>query len=249
MKYLDQNGNLVNKYYGYVYVTIDLKYNKVYVGKKKGKPEKTKYYFGSGTIITNIKKSRGTYFLKKIILGVCYDLIELEECEYQCKCHFDVWNRLYGYNIIERDTEGDSMTNNPNIIEIKKKISIGNTGKIRSEELKKQISDKLIGRPSTRKGKKLSEEIKEKMSFAKRGEKNYFFGKHHTKETRKLISESKIGKPHPLKGKKRNKKIIIDIQKLLELKSRGYFLNDLAKEFNCCKNTIVRRLKEIADVD
>jgi len=46
----------MNNYYGYIYVTIDQKENKVYVGQKKGDPEKSLSYFGSGTIIKRIIK-------------------------------------------------------------------------------------------------------------------------------------------------------------------------------------------------
>ena len=38
------------------------------------------------------------------------------------------------------------------------------------------------------------EESKRKMSEAKTGENNYWYGKHHSEETKKRISESKIGK-------------------------------------------------------
>ena len=103
MKYLDQFGNLTNKYYGYVYLTIDQKHDLVYIGQKKGKVEKSKNYYGSGTIIQRIKKRRGIYFFKKIILGVCYSYKELSECEIECKLFFNSLNYLYGYNIILKD--------------------------------------------------------------------------------------------------------------------------------------------------
>jgi len=38
-------------YYGYVYLILDQKENKVYVGQKKGKVENTTKYYGSGTIL------------------------------------------------------------------------------------------------------------------------------------------------------------------------------------------------------
>jgi hypothetical protein len=50
--------------------------------------------------------------------------------------------------------------------ETKKKISAANTGKIRSEEAKAKMSEKAIGRPSAKKGKPLSDEVKQKMSIA-----------------------------------------------------------------------------------
>lgn len=58
----------------------------------------------------------------------------------------------------------------------KEKISIANTGKIRSEEQRKRISE------------------------ATSGEKNPMFGKHPTEETKKKLSAAKSGEKHPLYG-------------------------------------------------
>jgi hypothetical protein len=106
MKYLDQNGNLTDDYYGYVYLTLDQKHNLLYVGQKSGLVEKSKNYFGSGNIIVSKKKSKGVYFLKKIILGVCYTIEELNECETECIYFFRSFgsdgenhDRVYGYNL------------------------------------------------------------------------------------------------------------------------------------------------------
>lgn len=44
--------------------------------------------------------------------------------------------------------------------------------------------------------KHFSDETKERMSEAKKGEKNSFYGKRHTEETKKRISEKKKGKKH-----------------------------------------------------
>ena len=45
------------------------------------------------------------------------------------------------------------------------------------------------------KGKKCSKETKKKMSEAKKGEKNNFYGKTHTEETRMKMSAARKGKP------------------------------------------------------
>ena len=51
-----------------------------------------------------------------------------------------------------------------------------------------------------KKGQKLSEETKRKMSNSRKGEKHPFYGKHHSKEAKKKISQSKKGKPSHRKG-------------------------------------------------
>jgi hypothetical protein len=72
----------------------------------------------------------------------------------------------------------------------KLKISIANSGKIRTQELKDKMSKALKGRPSPNKGKKLSEEWKRKIS---ENNTRPMLGKHFSLETRQKISKSKMG--------------------------------------------------------
>lgn len=98
-------------YYGYVYLIYDQKEKKVYIGQTKLRVEKD--YYGSGTIIRRIIAKRGTYFLKKIVLGYCYSREEILECETECKYFFNAFDKKYGYNIVEKDFGGDTLTNHP----------------------------------------------------------------------------------------------------------------------------------------
>lgn len=111
-------------YYGYIYITLDQRGNKVYVGQKKGKIEDSEDYFGSGTIIRRIINKYGEYFLKKIVLGVCYSKEELTFWETECKYFFKALDSKYGYNIIEKDTGGDTLSNHPDKELICKKMQI-----------------------------------------------------------------------------------------------------------------------------
>ena len=52
-----------------------------------------------------------------------------------------------------------------------------------------------------KKGKTLSEEIKQKISEAKKGERNGMYGKHHSLETKKKMSEAKKGERNGMYGK------------------------------------------------
>ena len=49
-------------------------------------------------------------------------------------------------------------------------------------------------------GKHLSEETRQKLSEAQKGENNPLFGKHHSAETRQKMSEAQKGKNHWTKG-------------------------------------------------
>ena len=57
------------------------------------------------------------------------------------------------------------------------------------------------------------------MSESKKGENNYWFGKHHSEETRKKMSESKKGKPKSAETRK----------KMSETKNGSYFFNNGVK--------------------
>lgn len=90
-----------------------------------------------------------------------------------------------------------------------------------SDEMKKKLSEAKKGKPSPRKGKKLSEETKKKISQANKGNQAWNKGKSPSSVTRKKISEAtkkqmaskeirekisrtwfKKGEPSPRKGKK-----------------------------------------------
>lgn len=56
-------------------------------------------------------------------------------------------------------------------------------GTHRSEEIRRKISEKAMGR-------KVSEEVKKKMSEQRAGENNAMYGKHHTDEAKEKISKA-----------------------------------------------------------
>lgn len=54
-----------------------------------------------------------------------------------------------------------------------------------------------------RKGVKLSEDIKEKMSKANSGEKNYWFGKHCSEERKNILRQKNLGRKHTREEKEK----------------------------------------------
>jgi len=219
-----QNKNM-EEYYGYIYVIFDQKRNKVYIGKKKGSIETSQDYFGSGSIIKSIIKLRGSYFLKKIVLGVCNSKNELEYCETECISFFDATNKLYGYNICKTSPGGDTLTNHPNIQEIRKKISKNTSGKKKrpkSQEEKLHQSCIMKGRFSGSKngmckykgktyeemyGEVLAKELKLTRSLALKG-------KSKSEEHCENLSKASKGKPSKLSSIQR-------IQRSLEYSGKG----------------------------
>lgn len=69
--------------------------------------------------------------------------------------------------------------------------------------------DKFLVNNGTRRGCKVSEETRKKMSEAAMGEKNHFYGKHLTKEHRQKIGISNKGRKGAWTGKKQPEEMII----------------------------------------
>lgn len=186
-------------YYGYVYLTLDQKENKIYIGQKKGLIEKTENYFGSGDIIRRIVKKRGTYFLKKIILGVCETKEELNKCELECKYFFNALDPLYGYNISIRDEAPMAGRNHSEETLIK--LSESHKGYITSESTKKLLSEINKGKTNNpMKGRKHSEETKKKMSESGKKKKPL------SAQSRRKLSNSKKNKKKSLEAREKMSK-------------------------------------------
>lgn len=209
-----------NNYYGYVYMILDQKHNKVYIGQKKGTIEGTRFYYGSGKIIKRIIKKRGKFFLKKIILGTCQTRKELRDCETECKYFYNSFDRKYGYNIYVQDGTSP-MTGKHHTKETKEKMSKASIGKPKSEEHKENLRKANFG-------KKLSENAKEKMkkAFEERKEKGLYVngmkGKIHTKEWKENMSKLNKGRKHStetiLKLKDKHKGKVITQEQRLKIK-------------------------------
>ena len=89
------------------------------------------------------------------------------------------------------------------------------SGHKHSDESKQIMSDAKKGENSPMFGKNHTEESKTIMSEAKKGENNPMFGKNHTEETKKIISDAVTGENNPMYGKNHSdesKKIMSDIK-------------------------------------
>ena len=108
----------------------------------------------------------------------------------------------------------DTLRGKPRTEEVKRKISIANTGKKRSAECIENMRLRMLGHGGYLKGIAMSEETKEKLRQANLGKKltdetrakisannsHYWAGKHRSEETKRKISNSLKGKPSKLKG-------------------------------------------------
>ena len=93
----------MDKHYGFIYLTIDLKNGKGYVGQHKIHNQKTldPDYIGSGTIIGNIKNKYGLKRFNRQILCFCESKEELNEKEIEYIAYFNAVESENFYNIAE----------------------------------------------------------------------------------------------------------------------------------------------------
>ena len=81
----------MDKHYGFIYLTIDLKNGKGYIGQHKIHNQKTldPQYIGSGAIIGDIKKKYGLKRFNRQILCFCESKEELNEKEIEYIAYFN----------------------------------------------------------------------------------------------------------------------------------------------------------------
>ena len=170
---------------GYIYLLIDKRNDKKYVGKHNGCK---KYYITGGVIPNRIIKKYGKDIFEKIILEdkIINEKV-LSEKEIFFIKEYNTFND--GYNLTEGGDGGGSWILNKTkeeidrIADIKRKKNIG----------RKFSEETLLKMSKAKKGKPLSEEHKKNIRIAQSGENHSWFGRKHTDETKKKMSEKKIG--------------------------------------------------------
>lgn len=136
-----------------------------------------------------IRKYGWDNVLKEILFTVSEEFVDDVE-RYFIKL-YNSTNKIFGYNIEDGGCKNKHLSE-----ETRKKISIANIGKIRSEEVKKSLSKQRSGENNVMWGKCHSKETKKKLSECGIGRK-------HTEETKKKLSMCMMGKNNPMFGKKR----------------------------------------------
>jgi len=171
----------------YIYLITNKINNKKYVGKCEERPDKSKYYFGSGNQIKLAIKKYGKKNFTKEILEENLTKENICEREIYWIKELNTHSKI-GYNL----TDGGDGIRNPSE-EIRKKLS--DLGKQRIGNLNNRYGSKLTEehKEILRKvnlNKKLSQETKEKISNKKKGFKM-------SDENKKKMSENRIGKKLP----------------------------------------------------
>lgn len=200
-----------------IYCIINKINNKIYIGqsknllkRKKEHKKGLKYGKHHNSHLQNAYDNYGkeNFFFKILMYCPQEELNKYEDFFINI---FDATNRNKGYNILEFANE-----NPVNKQEVRDKIGLSNTGKIRTEEWKAKASywnrgkrNAMYGKPGTWLGKKFSEEHKQR------------------------ISKARFREDIP------NGHILYD-----EWKS-GLTTRELAEKYHCSKATIENRIKEL----
>lgn len=205
--------------YGFIYITTNLVNGMKYLGQKRfdsGKNWKT--YLGSGKYFKRAVKEYGEENFERKIICICNTEEELNQAEYDLSVFLNVVESDDWYNL---KYGGETMSGYHHTEESRKKMSLIHVGREpcnkgihmsedtkqkESETMKRKWNDEEYRKKTTEShiGKSPSEETRRKMSQAKNGENNYWYGKKgketpmygkcHSNETKQKICESQPNK-------------------------------------------------------
>lgn len=190
--------------YGYIYITTNAINGMKYIGKHKSNEFDCKY-LGSGILLRKAIKKYGAENFKVELLKSAETLKELNSLEIEFIEKYNCTHDSSFYNLSKGGDGGDTVNYLTPLEKIYfyKTRPNGMTGKKHSEETLKKISESLKGK---KKGVPKSEEHKRKISEGNKGKhigrESSFKGKKHTEEAKEKIRQSKLGKPSPRKGTK-----------------------------------------------
>ena len=171
---------------GYIYITTNNINGKRYIGKRT-KPYFDTHYYGSGKRLKRAIQKYGIESFAVEVLQWCKSIDELNESEKKWIKYYNAQEDPMFYNISSGGDWGDiSRGMSPNELkEWGNKISQANTGKKRTSEQKKHISDALKGKP-----RHLTDEAINK----RKGTGNHRYGKTWSEEERKMLRDNSTTK-------------------------------------------------------
>lgn len=185
---------IIKEPYGFIYITTNMINGKRYIGQRKFS-RKWQSYLGSGSVLRQAFEKYGRDNFIRDIVDIGYSAKELNDLEIEWIKNYNAYENKDFYNIADGGKSGNAFAGKTEeeMLVIKNKISLSKRGKEMSDKTRLKISEtlkgKYIGNLNWNYGKKLSEDVKFKISKAVEGENNGFYGKKHSLETKLKIAE------------------------------------------------------------
>ena len=162
--------------YGYVYLILNNIDGKTYIGKRKLRTSKLwneDGYMGSGIHLKNAQKKYGVENFEKFL--ICYTDSEKDACEKEKYWIAEYRSRGKAEYNIANGGDGGRTIFSPHSVEWNNKISLSKKGKCFSEESKKKMSNSQLGNKNA--AGKRSEEVCKKLSESHKGQVAWNKGK------------------------------------------------------------------------
>ena len=233
--------------YGYIYITKNNVNGKQYIGKHKNSEFDSKY-IGSGIMLQKAIRKYGIENFSCNLICECYSREELNNKEKEYIKEYNAVESNMFYNIAYGG-EGGVLRTGPLSAETKAKIGAANTGKIRTAEVRKQQSERMLGNTyykscnpeNVRKGRERavikikSQGLLAGINNPRYGKPAWNKGKNLSEEQRHKMSETRKRHkiPAPNLGKilvhKSNNSIYISPEELDTYKEQGYEIGGLLR--------------------
>ena len=167
---------------------------KVYIGITSQKPEhrlKNGKKYAYNHLIGRAIDKYGWENVEHIIIDSGLKETDAKKMEIDLISSSQAQDRRFGYNLT---AGGDGMTGFITYESTKKKLSTINTGKKHTNESRKMMSESRKGENAYWYGKRLPEDMREKISQAKKGKRvgsdSYWYGKTMPQSARRKMSEN-----------------------------------------------------------
>lgn len=181
----------------YIYQTINLIDNKIYIGVHLSSDIQNDTYLGSGFYLRRAVKKYGRHNFKRIVLHQIESkqqayLTERSIVNEQFIARPDTYNmKAGGKGGFPKDIDRSKIYT----AQRNRKISESKKGRVFSDQHRQKLSQSLKGRKVWNKGVAMTDKAKHKLAVALTGkfvgENNPFYGKQHTEQAKKKISEAR----------------------------------------------------------
>lgn len=206
--------------FGYIYLTTNLKNNKIYIGQHRASQYDTKY-IGSGKLLKRAIKKYGKESFDNYVIDTAENQKELDNKEVYYIKKYNSTDIKIGYNIVKGGNGGNVISSLPkeSYDELIKKMSANNSGKNNPN-----YGHGEFIRGENNPAKRL--EVRRKISIAVSGEKNGNYGRKYKLPNKKKHPETCVDCGNTFMTHASNRlrcrecELIVQIVKAVNIKTR-----------------------------